>query len=246
MFRFLEATTANERMAELERFIEFWYGPRRPEYGNADVTTGYPSLPATLRRFYAFAGRWPSPSADYPEDYFYCGHGGHHLLPFDDTAMAGKNRLRFYREYQGDWYGDTALGEPDPPVWITGWWDGSDDAEETDDGSGTPARTRQVSSALSKFLITHCLMTMTYKGNDRPRSQAQVDAVEQALMSWFDQDSPALMWEAEAGGWPCYEGRFYLVRESVLVHDAGPGSQKVGALRPEGVELLRQVPGDEA
>jgi hypothetical protein len=48
---------ANQRMAELERFIEFWFGPRRPEFGEPDVSTLYPDLPGSLRRFYAFAGR---------------------------------------------------------------------------------------------------------------------------------------------------------------------------------------------
>ncbi len=33
MFRFLEARDAAARMEELQRFLEYWYGPRRPEYG---------------------------------------------------------------------------------------------------------------------------------------------------------------------------------------------------------------------
>jgi hypothetical protein len=58
MFRFLEAKDANERMDELERFLTFWYGPRRPEYGEANESLRRFPLPEPLRRFYAFAGRW--------------------------------------------------------------------------------------------------------------------------------------------------------------------------------------------
>jgi hypothetical protein len=85
MFRFLDAATADERMAELERFIEWWYGPRKPEYGTpADELY---DLPAPLRRFYAFAGRWPSPD---PVDSEECYNtGGLHTTSFPPIRQLG-------------------------------------------------------------------------------------------------------------------------------------------------------------
>jgi hypothetical protein len=133
MFRFLAATNAAERMSELERFVEFWYGPRRPEFGVPDTLTRYPTLPDPLRRFYAFAGRWPSLDLRYDAEFFYTGAGGHHLLAPDAVGPAPDGRLRFFMEYQGDWDGVTLPGERDPPVWISGRWD------EPEKGAGRAA-----------------------------------------------------------------------------------------------------------
>src|SRR5947207_5092214 len=116
LFRFLSAPDADQRMAELERFIEFWYGPRRPEFGEKDVCRLRPDLPGSLRRFYTFAGRWPSPDSAGGEEFFYIGQGGHHLLPLDQVGPTDDGRLRFFMGYQGDWDGLTTPGEPDPPV----------------------------------------------------------------------------------------------------------------------------------
>ena len=52
MFRFLDASDADGRMGQLERFLEFWYGPRLPAYGEPDAASLQPALPAPLLRFY--------------------------------------------------------------------------------------------------------------------------------------------------------------------------------------------------
>ncbi len=225
-------------MAERERFVEFWYGARRPEFGEPHVLTLYPDLPGSLRRFYAFAGRWPSPDPLSAEDFFYAGQCGHHLLPLDAAAPECDGRLRFFMEYQGDWYGVTNSSEADPPVWIRGRWE--DEGEEEG--------VRQVSEALSKFLVTHCLMATVYETCNSPRPRTHSHSVDTALAEWFrgNRESAELLWEAEPDGCPNYEGSFYLLHEHVLVHDTGTGFLKFGALQPEGVELLRVVLGDAA
>ena len=49
----------NERLGELERFIEHWLGARKQEYGVPAEVLNAITLPAPLRRFYAFLGNWP-------------------------------------------------------------------------------------------------------------------------------------------------------------------------------------------
>src|SRR5262245_28382458 len=107
MFRFLAKRSPRTRMDELERFLEFWYGPRQPEYGEPERRLQQLPLPYPLRRFYAFAGRWPSPRPCYPGDTFYEGHGGHHLRNLDGVKLLPDGKLNFFMEYQGDWDGLT-------------------------------------------------------------------------------------------------------------------------------------------
>ena len=76
MFGFLRKRTARARMDELEHFLEFWYGPRQPDYGEPEERLARLPLPYPLRRFYAFAGRWPPLHPSYEGDRFYTGHGG--------------------------------------------------------------------------------------------------------------------------------------------------------------------------
>jgi hypothetical protein len=238
LFRLLSAPDADQRMTELERFIEFWYGPRCPEFGEPDARSRYPELPGPLRRFYAFAGRWPSPDPAGDGAFFYTGEGGHHLLPLNQVGPADDGRLQFFMEYQGDWDGLTTPGAPDPPVWISGRW------EDPEEGEGI----RQVSEALSKFLVTHCLMTTVYEWGNSPHPRMNSHEVKTALAGWLrrNRGSSELLWEAEPGGCPNYDGSFQLLHGHVLVHDTGTGYLKFGALHPEGVELLRGVIGDAA
>jgi hypothetical protein len=236
MFQLRTAATAAERIGELERFVEFWYGPRRPEFGEPAALTHTPPLPEPLRRFYAFAGRWPAPDAGPDGEFFYTGESGHHLLPLGDVRQVPDGKLRFFMEYQGDWYGLTLPGEPDPPVWITGRWD------DPEPGEGT----RQLSESLSSFLVTHCLMGTTYEWSNSPAPRSSSKPFDDALAAWFrrEQASAELLWQVEPGGCPAYEGSFYLLRGHVLVHDTGRKHFKFGALHPEGVDSLREVIGD--
>jgi hypothetical protein len=241
LFRIRAATDADQRLAELERFIQHWYGPRRPEFGDPGVLSGCPELPGSLRRFYGFAGRWPSPNPLNDAEYFYTGEGGHHLFPFEQVGLTEDGRLRFFMEYQGDWYGVTTPGEPDPPVWIIGRVVPADSLEPQ-------AKMRQVSGALSRFLVTHCLMATVYEWDNAPHPRTSSHAVDTALADWLRREraSAELLWEAEPGGCPNYEGSFLLLHGRVLVHDTGSGFLKFGALHPEGIELLRAVIGDAA
>jgi hypothetical protein len=233
-FRLLEARTAAERLGELERFLEYWFGKRRPEYGEPETGLDRLSLPDPLRRFYAFAGRWPS--AD-PEDLpvFYTGSGGHHLRPPDDVRPQPDGKLDFFMEYQGDWVGLTLPTGEDPPVWLSGWLAEGDPDE----------RTVRVCDSLSKFLVTHCLMTILYEMENAPGT---VDAREGPLVDRF-RGNPGLgdeavrIWDTSGLDWPdsClnYRGSFHLIPFSggILVHRDGD-AYHFGALRAGAVTIM--------
>jgi hypothetical protein len=233
-------------MDELGRFLEFWYGPRRPDYGESEERLGRLSLPHPLRLFYALAGRWPSPEPGREMDYFYTGAAGHHLHDLDHVKLRPDGRLSFFMEYQGDWYGLTLTGGDDPPVWIEGRWD--DPADVLDRHRKALPKSKQVSGALSKFLITHCLMTTVYEWENSPHPRISSKQVSDALANWLQRDSADLekIWEAEPDGCPNYKGTFYLFHQRILVHRSGRTNYKFGALHPQGIELLRNVLGEKA
>jgi hypothetical protein len=237
MFSFLAKRSARTCLDELERFLEFWYGPRRPSYGEPERRLRELPLPYPLRRFYAFAGRWPAPHPIYRGDTFYEGHGGHHLQPLNGLKRLPRGRLSFFREYQGDWEGLTLAEGDDPPVWIKGVWG--------DDQRGTA----RVAASLSKFLVTHCLMATVYEFTNSP-SNAWGDSLagNLHLAEWFRRSRPDAVRIWSADHLPCqhYVGSFFLFHGSILVHEVAR-SYRFGALHPEGVALLeRQVKGTGA
>jgi hypothetical protein len=231
LFHFRAATNAHERMDELEHFIEFWYGPRKPEYGEPEERLAKLPLPYPLRRFYTFAGRWPSPDPGHGMEFFYTGSGGHHLHELDGVKRQQK-RLNFFMEYQGDWHGLTLPDEEDPPVWIRGYWQEDEDEDsEADDGE---EKTRQVSDSLASFLVTHCLMTTLYERVNSPYHSS-----DERLMKWFRRTRDKTLIWADEGGCPSYHGAIYLLAGNVLVRQSG-ANQRFAALHPAAIKLLEQ------
>jgi hypothetical protein len=226
-FRLREATTAADRLAELERFLVYWFGPHRAEYGEpADSLAG---MPDPLRRFYAFAGRWPSPNHDSDQP-FYTGGGGHHLRAPDAVTARDDGTLDFFMEYQGDWEGLTLPAGDDPPVWLDGCFDAGD------------RRREKVSDSLSRFLVTHCLTTILYEDENAPCS---VSARSGPLVDRFHSNfGPAeLLWDAGDLTWPTsclvYGGQFYLIPYSggILAHRI-QDEYRFGALRVGAVSIM--------
>ncbi len=227
MLSLLSATNASERMDALEAFIEFWYGPRLPSYGEPEERLSRLVLPYPLRRFYAFAGRMPYPEEFYAEDFFYTGMGGHHLYDLDLLETQPDGRVLFFNEYQGDWKGLTLLGEDDPPVWIEGWLDINSDRRH---------EIRQASDQLSKFLVTHCLMTTIYEDANH-----ELTSWDPRLATKFKRDleHAVEIWNAEDINYPWYGGKVFLFREQILVHQS-KGQFRFTGSRPEGVAWIQE------
>jgi hypothetical protein len=239
LFHFLDACNAADLMEELGRFLEYWYGPRRSEYGETQEALKGLALPEPLRRFYAFAGRWPSPDPGHMES-FYSGASGHHLRPLDGVETLPDGRLDFFMEYQGDWSGLTLPSGDDPPVWICGCWEGDDEGpqagEEEED-----ERIRQASDSLSKFLVLHVLMATLH---ERPNFSRGASERARPMVEYFEEQKGRAvhLWEAGELWWPpsCldYRGSFYLFpEEGILVHRSGP-EYRFGALHATGVRVM--------
>lgn len=230
-FRFEQAGSAAERLDELGRFLAYWFGRRRPEYGELAGRLDRLPLPRPLRRFYELAGRWPSGEPDSLER-FYTGSGGHHLRDLDSVGLREDGRLDFFMEYQGDWSGLTLPDAEDPPVWLSGWLGEGEEAE----------RTVQVCDSLSRFLVTHCLMAILYEYENAPCS---LTAREGPLIERFHDDfgRAVRIWDTTGLDWPAscldYRGEFSLIPFSggILVHRDGP-DYRFGALRPGGISVM--------
>jgi hypothetical protein len=236
-------------MEGLWRFLEFWYGTREPEYGETEERLVRLPLPYPLRQFYAFAGRWPSPVPVHGMDYFYTGAAGHHLHDLDHVHPGPDGLLRFFMEYQGDWVGLTLPDVVDPPVWIEGYWDEpADNALDDEKREMMVPKAKQVSGALSKFLVTHCLMTSAYEPVNSPYDRTSSPPVNDALAEWLRRDQMALerIWDIEPNGCPNYEGTFYLFHRHILVHQSEGSFYKFGARHREGIELMRNMLGERA
>ena len=69
-------STSDARMSGLERFLQRYLGPRRPEFGASADEVRSIEMPAQLQRFFSFAGRWPghNPQSPLCEPILHAGH----------------------------------------------------------------------------------------------------------------------------------------------------------------------------
>ncbi len=156
MFDISGATTVRQRMDELQKFIDFWYGPHDSSYECHELSEELP-LPLTL--FYRLNARRPAVKARVPDaEFFYEGDGGHHLFSPPNLGLQSTTHVKFFMEYQGDFEGLTLKREEDPPVWLEGFL--PDDALYA--GPGKEGKGRLVQT-LSEFLVTHVLLVSLYE-----------------------------------------------------------------------------------
>ncbi|MFO0961064.1 MAG: hypothetical protein U0800_27085 [Isosphaeraceae bacterium] len=230
-FRLLEATSAFNLLDEFGRFLDYWFGQRRPEYGEPPESLDRLRLPRSLRHFYEIAGRWPSAEPD-SKPLFYEGGGGHHLREPAEIEATEDGKLDFFMEYQGDWSGLTLPDEDDPPVWLRGCFEGIEEV----------GATISVGASLSRFLVTHGFMTILYEYENAP---CALSARQGPLVDRFhDKFGPAVkIWDASGLEWPTscldYRGEFFLIPFSggILVHRDGDDFH-FGALRPGGIQVM--------
>jgi len=240
LFGMTDARDAASRMGALERFLEFWYGPNRPEFGEPKDRLDASPLPYPLRRFYGSAGRQP-PLRNDGNDYFYQGGSGHHLLDLDGIELLPDGRLNFFTEYQGDWNGLTLPDAEDPPVWLKGCFEEDDVGEEDEEGE----RTVRVGDSLSAFLVAHCLMATLYESENHVGSAwaKTGDPLHDYLGTKRASASP--LWDARGLAWPrsCldYGGSFRLVPDDgILVHQTDDAFRFV-ARDARGARILEEA-----
>ncbi|MDR3634653.1 MAG: hypothetical protein P4L84_12680 [Isosphaeraceae bacterium] len=214
MFAFASATNASELMDELERFIPFWYGPHRAEYGVPHDRLARRGLPGPLRRLYEFAGRWERPCSCCPAGrHWIFAHDGDRLRTFDDLELADGGKLAFADEVQDAWRCATLTEGDDPPVWVEGDW------------NETPQWER-VSDSLARFLVTFCLRLAV--------SGAPSCVADAALTRRFQDPNVRVepLWLDGGSANPNQRDSFYLLDGRILVwqHRRKQGHAKPGDL----------------
>lgn len=149
MFNLQDAPTAEARMSALERFIEFWVGPRLPDCGEPTRVLSRFALPEPLRRLYHFAGRWIPPHltrhSRFSRHMFSVQDS---LLNLEDLQSPADGKLVFLAENQAVWHCATEPGGEDPPVWM------SRDRENPD--------WEPVHPSLSQFLVGFALQELLF------------------------------------------------------------------------------------
>ena len=223
----LEAATPDARMDALCQFIEFWLGPRRPDYGESTRTLSEHSLPMPLKRLYEFAGRWPNWDHQGPIQYAVPAFAHQDSLAALDTLKhESDGKVVFLHENQGVWNCRTLSHGDDPPVWCYG--DQMDEQENWFTGE------RLVCDSLSRFLVTFVLQEIT--------SGARLHLSDEGLTARFEsqQSSVVPIW---LDGPYVYDSRYnYFLWGDVLVANLW-GDFFFAANTPAGIAFLTENQG---
>jgi len=184
-------TTVEDRLGVLQKLVEFWHGPIRPEDGFSDAELESVPLPMPLRWWYRWAGRRDEIMS------------GQNILfkPVDrywQLTVEG-DHLRFYNENQGVYYWSTLTHGDHPPVF--GRYQNSDPWEQED-------------ITLSEHLILACLFEAVIchakYGASAPLDEEKVSEITSrippvAIAPWrwegsrFFAGQGAFMWATEHG-----------------------------------------------
>jgi hypothetical protein len=195
-------SSTDARLSGLEAFLEFWFGPRRPEYGEPADVLATIELPAALRRFYGFGGRWPPPDLRYATNRF---RFQDRFLPLQRCDWGNAYRAGpyfvFVAENQGVWEVATLAHGEDPRVWV------SEDCSHR-----TPhPRWRPLAEPLSHFLVTFVLQECIFGAEERA-------CVENAL-AVFENAGCAIepIWMNGEFAWPDVRHSYLLIDNKILV-----------------------------
>jgi len=227
--RILDSDT-DARLTGLERFLEFWLGPRRSEYGEAAETLDYMELPAALRRFYAFAGRWPPAHPPWAANRF-CAQD--RCLPIEPGKWGNIYRscdyFVFVAENQGVWEVATLAEGEDPGVWMS---------EDCSHRTPNP-HWRALAEPLSHFLVTFVLQECIFSAEWR--------ASEENALTVFENAGCAIepIWLNGEFAYPDVRHSYVLIDGKILLRrDTGDGALDdhwYGYNDPIAAELLRRL-----
>jgi len=223
-------TTADVRLTGLERFLEFWLGPRRPEYGEPAESLATMELPDSLRRFYAFAGRWPPAFPPYCMNRF---HVQDRFLPLDPGPWGNVYRsgpyFVFVAENQSVWEVATLPSGDDPGVWVS---------EDCSHRSSSPIW-RQLDNPLSHFLVTLVLQETMFG--------SKFGACHENALSLFANAGCEVepIWLNAEFTWPEVRHSYFLVDRRILLRrDSGNlalDDQWYGLNDPAAAELVERL-----
>jgi hypothetical protein len=215
--------STESRVAGLEKFVERYLGPRRPEYGTPEEELRLVEMPAPLERFFRFAGRWPGQNPASPFANRFCAQDELCRLQAKEYARVlrlEEDRLVFVVENQSVWWALTERTGDDPPVWI------KDDVKE-----------RKLEEPLSHFLVSFVLQDLTFG------SEAGVASELRALEKLMEAGMPVEpIWLN--GEYAENRRSYYLIGDRFLLlraQEQGDGEDFYGCNQIEGMKELKSL-----
>lgn len=224
-------TNTDARMTALEQLLQRYLGPRRPEFGESENELQSIEMPAPLRRFFRFAGRWPghNPRAPYANRFCMqdtlCAIRKKEYAP---TLQLMDNLLVFVWENQGVWVAATEPTGADPPVWIS----------ENCSHRNAVNEWRQLEKPLSHFLVSFVLQELMFG--------SEILAVAPEALARFGEAGLKTEPVWINGEYACDIDRpsYYLAGEHFLVRrapDEANGDDWYGCNNSAGAEMLTLV-----
>lgn len=229
LFNFDSKTTPSKLLNELERFIIYWLGERKPEYGTPLEILEKLSLPEPLYRLYAFCGRWPKPR---PRDWH--SPNSVELFSTQDVLLRPESlrqtedgKLEFLIENQGVWTLVTELEGEDPPIW----------ADSKDMGNEDGSKWTEICPSLTQLLVTFCLQELSFG--------AKQSYSDEPLVQDFNSEQAKLapLFLQTAYVWEFSSQKYYLMDDEILVCQMGEQSFTFGANSQIGIEDLLSLQG---
>jgi len=224
-------TTSDERMSGLERFLVRYLGQHSAEFGSPEGELSKFEMPAPLRRFLRFAGRWPGHNPHSPFPNRFCVQDQLCSLTPNKWAPVFQymdGLLIFVWENQGCWVAATKPQGEDPPVWI------SEKCSHRD-----PIRAwRKLVAPLSHFLVSFVLQELMFG--------SEIVAVAPGALAKFEAACLPVqpVWINGEYAWDIDRPSYFFVAERFLVRQApaeANGDDWYGCRDAEGAQVLKSL-----
>jgi hypothetical protein len=194
-------------MGGLEHFLQRYLGPRRPEYGEMENELQSIAMPAPLRRFFRFAGRWPGHHPRTPHANRFCMQDTLCAIRKQEYApelQIMDNRLLFVWENQGVWVAATERTGADPPVWISANCSHREAVQQW----------MLLDQPLSHFLVSFVMQELMFGSEN-------LDVASGALAKFQESGTKVeQVWLEGEYAWGIDRPSYYLADECVLVRRA--------------------------
>jgi len=197
-------SSTDARMAGLEKFLERYIGPRRPEFGTSEDEVRSIEMPTPLQRFFMFAGRWPGQNPRTPYANRFCMQDTLCAISkngYAPTLQYMDNLLVFVWENQGVWVAATERAGADPPVWM------SEKCSHRD-----PVKVwQQIEKPLSHFIVSFVLQEVMFG--------SELVAVAPGALEKFEMAKLRIepVWIRGEYAWRDYWPSYYLAGDRFLV-----------------------------
>jgi hypothetical protein len=231
MAHLIEDKAPEGRMDGLEKFLEFFIGPRQPEFGCEASELKLVRMPSVLERFFLFAGRWPGHNPKTPYSNRFCMQDTLCSIRTNDTAPTLEvmdQLLIFVFENQGVWVAATEQSGIDPPVWI------SEDCSHRN----PTRRWNRLDNPLSHFLVSFVMQEVLFG--------SRILSLAVGALPTFSKAGLTIepIWLNGEYTWGIVRPSYFLVADCILVRhasQASDGEDWYGCTSVEGQNILMSL-----